>query len=159
MTKFTQETPSKESLGGAQFFFDLLWHGALQFQEALFQGNPVAVASVGVLSFLLLTLCARFTYSLQSSSQDAKKSSRRRRKVGGASNTASPDSADNVSVSAKQPKKKKAGGQTGASPAATHAVSNTEPQLQGAEAHLHHEDGGGEWLVVTSKKKLKPKKA
>lgn len=46
MAKFAQQTAVPESVPGAQFFSNLFEHGAVQFQEALFSGNPIAIAAV-----------------------------------------------------------------------------------------------------------------
>ena len=46
MAKYAQQPPLQESVPGGPFFSDLLLQGAVQFQEALVNGNPIAVAAV-----------------------------------------------------------------------------------------------------------------
>lgn len=149
-----QEASSQGSFQGGQSLSDLLRASAGQLQEAFFDGNPIAVAAIGVVSFLLLTVAAQCTYFLRSSVPVTKKSTRRRRKVGGGPGTTSPDSTEASQVSMK-PTKPKGGSQIVAASIITAVPSGEPPRL--AEAHQPEDDGGGEWLLV-SKKKSKPKK-
>lgn len=159
MAKYTQQPPLQEPVPGLQLLSKLLVEGAVQFQEALANGNPIAVATIGVVSFFLLTVAARCTYSLRSSLPNVKKSNRRRRKAGGGTNNTSPVSLENFPVSARQPKRRKGDSQTPASRFAAATTAQVEQPMEAVDAHESEDDGGGEWLVVSSKKKPKPKRA
>ncbi|KAL8446145.1 hypothetical protein Emag_004831 [Eimeria magna] len=68
----SSETLPEQQLSGPQSLPDLLIYGFRQFKEAFLDGNPIAVAAVGVVSFLLVTVAARCTYSFRPSSSSTK---------------------------------------------------------------------------------------
>ncbi|CDJ29505.1 uncharacterized protein EMH_0022350 [Eimeria mitis] len=139
----------------------MFFRGAVQFKEALLNGNPVAVATVGIISFLVLTVAARCTYSLRSSasSTDHKKSTNRRRRKASGSVTSTPTKqAASPPVQTRKPPKK-AECETEASSNASMAKTLEEAHSQEIDANQPQEDGGGDWFVVASKKKPRPKKA
>ncbi|CDJ49349.1 hypothetical protein, conserved [Eimeria brunetti] len=139
----------------------MLFRGAVQFKDALLHGNPVAVATVGIISFLFLTVAARCTYSLRSSSLSSdhkRNTSRRRRKAsGGLSNSPTKQTANPPVQTRKLPKKTEC--ETEASSNASMARTREEPHSQELDINQMQEDGGGDWFVVSSKKKPRPKKA
>ncbi|CDJ43162.1 hypothetical protein, conserved [Eimeria tenella] len=139
----------------------MLIRGAAQFKEALFNGNPIAVATVGVIAFLLITLAARCKYAVRSSFPDSKQSTskRRRRAPVGSSNSSTKQTASTSPPA--QPKKqpKKTECETAASSNASVAKTKEEPQPNPLQLSGKPEDDGGDWLVVASKKKPRPKKA
>lgn len=161
MARSTQNPLLSDNAMGGHFFADMLFRGAVQFKDALLNGNPVAVATVGIVSFLFLTVAARCTYSLRSStsSTDHKRSTNRRRRKasGGVSNSPTKQTASPPVQARKAPKKTEC--ETEASSNASMARTRDELPSQELDITQLQEDGGGDWFVVASKKKPRAKKA
>ncbi|OEH75882.1 uncharacterized protein LOC34619760 [Cyclospora cayetanensis] len=168
MEQVSQKGIPTENAFRGQVLADLLVHGALQFKEALFNGNPIAVATIGVVSFLVLAVAARCTYSLRAPLDQKNVNNKRRRKAastnnGSSSTTDSKPRAHEAGASPVNPTKKnqkKRGGFETPAPSNASVLKGGDSQTEEMRVHNQEstDDGGGEWLVVARKKKQKPKK-